>query len=330
MLSAMYTVTAEHIRSVCTEFPLVVGQFNVCSCALINLLLVGIADDNISAYTPTGAKHTWETTSRIGLLSGMEHEQKFLVMDELKRPTQDIFVLHGRDHFTLCFRPPSNLDRGDHTSQCLHSGESMSFDLVHWNGLPPGGPRVTILHIDAHRGARPPAPDNFEEGVGIEYKPTPNTIDTVIQANSADKNSRPDQWQSWSYEVALTIDDPSNQSPSRPDHLPPLPIFHLREDDVRGRAWRCRACFEGRYQTMCFGLNDAVDNESSENEVCCRHCGGKRSAVGWTLWMSYDELPQSWKAYVDRQHGPQLTTVLRTKWPACKVEVKNGAKFPSV
>jgi hypothetical protein len=77
---------------------------------------------------------------------------------------------------------------------------------------------------------------------------------------------------------------------------------------------------------MCFGLNEPVDGD----DACCRHCGGKRSAVGWTLWMQYDHLPKSWQAYLDRQHGPQLVTVLRTKWPACDVTVTNGAKFPSV
>ena len=320
VLSALKTATPAYVRSTCEVLPLVVGPFSLCTCALQSLLLVGIADDNISAYTATGEKHRWGQTSTIGFLSAMEAEEKFLVMDELKHPLREVYVLHGRDHFTLCFQPVPSQDA---------LPPSSAFNLIHWNGLPPGGPRVTSLQVVAPQGVRSPAPDDPQQGVGREYRPIPNTIDTVIQADPEDKAARPGQWNTWKYEVALTIEDPTNQSPPRPSDLPPLPTFRLRDEDVQGRKWRCRSCFEGRFRTMCFGMNEASD-ESAGDDVCCSHCGGKRSAVGWTLWLDYSALPESWQASVDRQHGPQIINVLKTKWPRCQVTVDGGLDFPSV
>jgi hypothetical protein len=281
------------------------------------MLLTGLPDDNISAYTHTGAKRELlSQPSRVGLLSGMEIEQKFLVRDELKFPSREVYVLHGRDHFTLAFVAPSD--------------PSPHFQLVHWNGLPPGGPRVALLEIVPTDGVRTTAPATAAEGVGVEYKPTPNTIDSIVQADPQDKASRPKEWKTWTYEVALVIDDPTNQSPPRPSHLPPLPTFTLKESDVASHGfWRCRSCYETRYHTMCFGINNDTTNDN------CQHCGGNRSSVGWTTWMSYAELPSSWQRSLDRQHGPQVITILRTKWPGCGVSVVGDEKgtaesFPSV
>lgn len=314
-LSAILTTTVERIQQFGTELPLSVGQFHICSSALVQMLLNGCPDDNISAYAHTGVKRAPTEHSKVGLLSGMEIEQKFLVRDELKFPSSEVYVLHGRDHFTLAFIPSP----GPPTSQ---------FQLVHWNGLPPGGPRITVLEIHSQEGVRTPAPETAAEGVGIEYKPTPNTIDSIVQADPADKAQRPKEWRSWTYEVALVIDDPSNQSPIRPSHLPSLPTFRLKDSDLTSHNfWRCRACYETRFQTMCFGIN------SDTSAYRCQHCGGNRSAVGWTTWMKYEELPGSWRRYLDRQHGPQVITILRTKWPGCEVIVRSSdgnVSYPSV
>lgn len=255
--------------------------------------------------------------SKVGLLSGMEIEQKFLVRDELKFPTHDVYVLHGRDHFTLGLISQTISNDGDNSTQLIQ--------MIHWNGLPPAGPKITILNIKPIEGIRPAAPQTAAEGVGIEYKPVVNTIDSVIQADPNDKASRPKQWSTWTYEVALVIDDPTNKSPERPSHLPPPTTFSLKESDLINRNWRCRGCYETRFQTMCFGMNEIGTDR-------CQHCGGNRSAVGWTLWLSYNELPSSWQRYLDRQHGPQIITVLRTKWPGCEVTVvnENGESLPNL
>jgi hypothetical protein len=325
-LSAILSATLTKIKNYGTEIPLSYGPFHTCSCALVQLLLTGNPDDSPSAYGVSGEKREVGLPSRVGMLSGMEIEQKFLVRDELKFPRNEVYVLHGRDHFTLCFQvpPPDN-------SQIAASPQSIH--LMHWNGLPPGGPRMTHLLVIAPDGCRGLAPERAEQGVGVEYKPVVNSIDSVIQARPLDKLSRPKQWKTWSYEVALVIDDPSNQSPPRPIDMPLPPLFSLREEDAVGQQWRCRACYETRYTTMCFGLNDA-----SNNSECCVHCGGNRHEVQWTLWLPYEELPNSWKRYVDRQHGPPIVTVLRTKWPNCNVEVldptglhaDSSEEFPSV
>lgn len=310
------TISAERIRQLGTELPLSVGLFHICSSALVQLLLNGSPDDNISAYTHTGSKREPIAPSRVGLLSGMEIEQKFLVRDELKFPTREVYVFHGRDHFTLGFIPQS---------ASLSSSPPFQFQLIHWNGLPPGGPRIASLDITALEGVRTPAPQTAAEGVGIEYKPVVNTIDSIVQANPQDKSQRPKEWRSWSYEVALVIDDPTNQSPIRPSHLPPLPTFTLKETDLSNHDfWRCRACYETRYQTMCFGINHDLTNEH------CQYCGGNRTSVGWTTWLTYDDLPASWQRYLDRQHGPQIITILRTKWPSCDVKVDENETYPSV
>mmetsp|Transcript_348 Transcript_348/g.640 ORF Transcript_348/g.640 Transcript_348/m.640 type:complete len:520 (+) Transcript_348:107-1666(+) len=313
-LSAVLTCTETVVRGYGTELPLVVGAFHTCSCALVNLLLSGRPDDSVSAYSPSGSKRSWGEPCSVGLLSGMEHEQKFLVIDELKIPRHPVYVLHGRDHFTLAFQPSGRVTEGEIAGD---------FQLVHWNGLPPAGPRVAVLQVSAPCGASAPAPGSASEGVGIEYKPTPNTIDSIVQARSEDKASRPGEWKKWKYEVALSVDDPTNQSPERPSHLPPLPTYSLKEDDVQGKPWRCRACYETRFQTMCFGMNDA-------GAEVCQHCNVPRNAAGWTLWMDYTDLPANWQAYLDRQHGPQIVTVLRTKWPQCEVRCENSGELPSV
>lgn len=315
-LSAILTTKVERIRQLGTELPLSVGQFNICSSALVQMLLNGSSDDNISAYSHTGSKRELSGPARVGLLSGMEIEHKFLVRDELKFPTHEVYVLHGRDHFTLAFIPQLSP---------YNSTSPIQFELIHWNGLPPGGPRIAALQVNAVEGVRTPAPQTAAEGVGIDYKPVVNTIDSIVQADPQDKAQRPKEWKTWTYEVALVIDDPTNQSPVRPSHLPPLPTFNLKESDITSHNfWRCRACYETRYQTMCFGINNDINNER------CQYCGGARSSVGWTTWMAYDELPGTWQRYLDRQHGPQIITILRTKWPKCDVQVSGNEPYPSV
>lgn len=316
------------------EAQLVISPFHVCSSGLLNLLLIGRAEDNMSAYNNSGHKVDWGVESRIGLLSGIENELKILINDTLKFPTRPIYILHGRDHFTISFELP-----GSKVTRSVDDGhtEEQQFSLVHWNGLPPGGPRFSLIDIVA-RASVARAPAEAAQGIGIEYKPTINSIDSIVQAHPRDRAARPKQWRTWRYEVALVIDDPKNVSPELPaDHARP-PTFELPEevpeaaifpDRPDTASWRCRACYETRYQTMCFGMNEMTIGTPSD-QVVCSHCGKTKKEAGWTLWLPYERLPGGWQSHVDREDGPKITPLLGSKWPGCRVEFDNPNDPPVV
>lgn len=155
-----------------------------------------------------------------------------------------MYILHGRDHFTVAFITPNSLIHLNADSSADKKG--IQFELVHWNGLPPAGPRVTLMKITAPSGPCGAVPPTAAEGVGVEYKPVVGSIDSIIQADPSDKSKFPKQWQLWTYEVALAIDDPSNQSPVRPTHLPQPEVFSLDPKDASrdDTPWRCRSCYE--------------------------------------------------------------------------------------
>ena len=138
--------------------------------------------------------------------------------------------------------PLNNVDDGKSSAE----NKGIQFELVHWNGLPPAGPRTTLMRITAPLGPCGAVPPTAAEGVGVEYKPVIGSIDSIIQADPNDKSKFPKQWQKWSYEVSLAIEDPSNQSLVRPAHLPKPEIFSLNpEEATRGDTpWRCRSCYE--------------------------------------------------------------------------------------
>lgn len=333
VFSAVLTRTAAKVIADMTssgaEPVLVVGMFHTCTSGLMNLLLIGWAEDNMSAYKHDGKKNDWGVESRIGLISGMESELRILINDALKFPTRPIYITHGRDHFTLVFQPDT-------------SEPAERFTLVHWNGLPPGGPRFSRLRIEAPHGSVRRAAPTAEEGIGIEYKPTINSVDSVVQAHPTDKSERPKAWKTWRYEVALVIDDPTNVSPELPaDHARPV-TFELPQD-IQAAAirrpngpnndegaqvtWRCRACYETRFKTMCFGMNEAPLHTPVDQWIC-RHCDKTRAEVGWTLWLTYDELPGGWQGHADKEFGPKITQLLRSKWIGCQVEFEDEENPP--
>lgn len=109
------------------DAPLVVGPFALCSTEMVSLLLHGIARGNICAYNLDGTKATWRRPLQahdgpqetpddlgdtdygtIGMLSMAEVDGGRPLADELKSPTQPVFVVHGGDHFTVCFHAGVN------------------------------------------------------------------------------------------------------------------------------------------------------------------------------------------------------------------------------
>lgn len=147
------------------------------------------------------------------------------------------------------------------------------------------------------------------------FKPVPGEIEDVVQAVQADRDLRPGEWKLWRYECALAVDDPSVQGAERPEGMEPPPVFE--QGQPQPGPWRCRECYAGRFQTMCFGLND-------DGAAVCRHCDRPRTECGWTITMPYSALPGSWQRAMDRRHAPKAITLLQTKWPGAEIEVFGG------
>lgn len=316
-LLLLYSLVLTHGVERLRRIQLISGPFSICSMALVNLILVGIADDNAQAYNSMGVKVAWPVTPDVGLLSLSEIDTKVPIRDELKSPKLPVWVVHGNDHFTLAFAS----DEASAKSALATEGGS-KFTLVHWNGLPPDGPRLVACVVDSPSGAVGKSAASAAEGVAQEYKPVVGAIDSIIEPRRTDKDSHPKEWTKWTFEVALVVDDPTNKSPERPVHLPGPQVFELGQPD-HGQAWRCRKCYETRFKTMCFGLNDA-------GAAQCRHCSRARQECGWTLWKPYSELPKGWQGSMDRRYGPKIVTALRTKWKKCNVEFSTPDNPPSI
>ena len=144
------------------------------------------------------------------------------------------------------------------------------------------------------------------------------------------KKNTPNGWTTWRYEVQLAGEctkEEGTQYDPRPEGADMPKTFDLNAHSAAGeekKTWRCAACYSQRFQTFCFGVNDLKDGEANPK---CENCGRLRSVSGHTIWLTYDELPSSWKASADRQFAPKIVSVLRTKWPGCQVEQVNDEKF---
>jgi hypothetical protein len=257
IFSSVATYGVERLAAMKDSIPLVSEQdsapYQLCTAALMSLLLCGIPVDTLPAYDSlTGALRTWTTTHRplVGLLSGSEQELRMRIHDAYKFPHSDVFVIHGRDHFTTAFIVPGSLRHHNALPSEVTVGEerdknAIEFELVHWNGLPPAGPALNIMKVTAPRGVCGAAPPSAAEGMGVHYKPVVGSIDSIIQADKDDKISAPKAWRSWKYEVALAIDDPSDVSASRPLDAPSPEVYFLDDRDLSEQVpWRCRACYQ--------------------------------------------------------------------------------------
>lgn len=331
------------------EPPLITGPHALCTTELLSLMLRGVASGNVGAYTAIGSPNAWadgggELTGLVGLLSFSEVESGIPLCDLLKTPAAAdgsalktrVWICHGGDHFTILFAGAAPAASG-------------ALELWHWNGLPPGGPRMSCVLVGASADGGAPteagrAPVSHQETF---YKPTPGEIDEVVQAHPEDKKAMPADnpkaggWTRWRYEVVLAIDDPDVQGAERPADMAPEPTFDLLSNvykqqaidgAVRGESWRCAKCYRGRFQTMCFGMNDATGASDPLAEKC-PNCGTARSEAGWSLWFHYDELPPKIQQRVTRRHAPKIVPLLRTKWPGAHISFpgeESASSAPSV
>jgi len=292
------------------ELPLVPRAFNcwLCSMELLSLLLRGCAFGNVGGFSAVGGKNeSWDGKTSIGILSCEEQKQGIPMAEPLKNPPSPVWILHGGDHFTLawCKTHPSQ-DAG------------ATFTLHHWNGLPPGGPRLSDLSVKAVKGSvtGAGAPDEF-------YKPEPGEIDEIVQADPDDKKAYPGQYRQWRYEVMLAWDRPDLQGNPRPPGLPAEPKFDQEDARYqRAGAWRCRSCYDRRFQTMDFSLVPA------ESPDVCPKCEKPRRDCGWSLWVPFADLPPKRQVGLMNQHAKKIETILWTKWPSAEIADLAGRGLP--
>jgi len=272
------------------ELPMIVGAFRLATTDLISLMMRGVADGNVGAFKQDASANEWPSGD-VGLLSNTELSTKIPVADGLKFPKLPVYILHGGDHFTTLFQ--ANL--ADPTS------------FYHWNGLPPGGPRLTKLLIKADKECER-APKVHKE---TYFKPMLGEIEDIIQANKQDKEEKPEKFDEWRYEVVLAADDPSVQGQKRPDDYV-AEVFELQTPPSINEKWTCATCYRTRFQTMCFGANQA-------GNAFCQHCGKTKADAGWALWLTFKDLPNSWKRKMAIRHAPKIYSILWSKFPDAQI-----------
>lgn len=179
---------------------------------LVSLCLIGEARGNILAYhSVTNAKVEWPRGRLgVGMLSLSEREAGVPLADGLKSPEVPVWLVHGGDHFTVLFccessgvvgvqsqdaqaqSQPHAADETqsadvEHGSSGSSSGGGGDDDgdmraqapivtMYHWNGLPPGGPRMAELNVEMVNGAVGPAPAKKQDTF---YKPVPGQMEGV-------------------------------------------------------------------------------------------------------------------------------------------------------
>merc|ERR1711865_191654 len=302
MYSLVLTRTPDQVKkdlaSEMESGPLVLAPTFVCSMGLMGLLLKGEARGTISAYAAIGgAPIDWPSALGVGMLSFSEVDSGQPVCNTLKSPSSAVWVMHGGDHFTVLFSTQ------DVTAEA-------PLELWHYNGLPPAGPRMCKVSFES-KGVAGAAREGPREDTFLA--PVPGQVEGVVQCNSEDKKQRPGQWTTWSYEVVLAVEDPDfslyGQSARErtADEQPQL--FELGEPPADG-AWRCASCYRGRFKTMCFGQNEP-------GSQVCEYCDKTKVDAGWSMWLTFEQLPPGRKAAVTAQHAPKVYTLLSTKWPGC-------------
>ena len=295
------------------SLPLVYGPFHLCTTELLNLVLFGAARGDVGCYGGGGGRTAWRgAAATVGLLSLDEVESGVPVADELKSPSGDAWVVHGGSHFTTLWAKRDG-------------GGDGGLAFFHWNGLRPNR-RLTELRLAPATLARPPpSPETWRP---TRYRLVVGELESVVQAHPEDKRARPNAWRGHRYELALAtqahVDDDAG-TPPRPAGTPPPETFAVGAPPAPGAKWRCAACYKDRFRTMCFGEN--APNSEGDPDPPCRFCATPRSLAGHTIWRRFDDLPAAAKRRVDRNSGPKILAVLRTRWPDAELLLQEGGAF---
>ncbi len=287
--------------------PLVITAHSawLCSFSLVSLLLRGVARGDIFAFSQLGTRQDWDVSALgVGLLSSQEVQDGRPVCDSLKTPPNAVWCVHGGDHLTTLW-----------SCTDLKDEKGATHTLYHYNGLPPGGPRLSCLTIKATNGPASKAPSKM---VDTYFKPQAGEIESVVQASPEDKKARPDLYDTWRYEVMLAADDPSVSGAKRP---PELKVPKFDQGPVTAGPWRCRTCYADRFKTMWFKLNP--DGATT----CQGPCKKERKDAGWSIWMDFKDLPPAQKATIHRREAPKIRNILWTKWPGAEIEWADDKEF---
>lgn len=294
----------KEVREFGGELPLVAEQHGawLCTTELMGLLMRGAACANVGAFLANGSRNSFWDGMPFGLLSKDEQQSGIPVAEGLKTPSSPVWIIHGGDHFTVAW-----------SKQAPAATRGARFTLFHWNGLPPGGPRLAELSIVAVKGALTGGPEKPKF-----YKPEPGEVEEFIQADPEDKKDLPDKFRQWRFEVVLARDDPDVQGEPRPPHFPAQPKFNQEDPRYqRPGPWRCRLCYARRYQTCDFAL---VEGSADY----CPKCKKPRKECGWSLWVPFADLPASMQQKIRLQFSKKLESILWTKWPDATVESSHG------
>ena len=145
LYSAVLSFGMDRLRGSSDILPLLHGPNSLCSSALMNIMLTGNARESLGAYDELGFAIPWSTpTPPVGFLSGTERELKMKIHDKLKFPANEVYVLHGRDHFTVFFIDSSvKMPHPKPFEEKETESEPITFTGFHFNGLPPAGPSVS-------------------------------------------------------------------------------------------------------------------------------------------------------------------------------------------
>ncbi|KRX00636.1 UBA-like protein [Pseudocohnilembus persalinus] len=292
------------------ELPLIVRPFNICVTDLIMLMISGEANGNVGDFSQfSNEKIQVNNRLGIGLLTSVVHQMNIPINDALLTPQNNVFILHGGEHFTVMFTLEKDLSK-----------EQIEF--YQWNGLKPGGPRMCkfLLKTKGDVIKKNIEPQQYKK-IHTHYKPEIGEFDSVIQANSEDKKNYPNNYTKWNYECAIIVHDEENADfPPRPQDMPKPKLYEQGEN--KEGPWRCLACYSKRFKTMCFGQNEGGD--------VCQNCGIKKEHCGWSIYLPFEKLPSSAKRSLRRQHGPKIIGILETKWPSSDVEFLDKPEQPTI
>ncbi|GMI22427.1 hypothetical protein TeGR_g13341 [Tetraparma gracilis] len=298
LLSLVETRGVEQVKAESATFgdtsqPMVSGPFSLCGTELINLILLGSADGNVAAYASVGGgKVPAREDVEVGILTN--EEEGVPVADHFKAPKNNVWVVHGGDHFTMLF-------------------EGAGGSMFLYNGLQPNRALHSLTMIAGDWGS--PAPVAPAEHTPTQYRMEVGCVESIVQAHPDDKKENPTAWRRRRFELCLVNEDMvrvDKATAERPEGVAKGDSYDLGAAPVVASRWRCVSCYKDRFTTYCFG-------ENPPGNAVCKFCGTPAGG-NHTIWRTYGELGAGTKARIDRGES-KLLQVLRTRWRGCDIAV---------
>ena len=288
-------------RSTSILSSLVEGRNWLCSSDLMCLLFTGTiqSSGSFGAYNAiTKQKTTFYepssgSSSRIGILSMMEIDEKIPVADDLKFVDSDVWILHTGDHFVTMRRRRNPNDE-----------TSLSFEV--YDGLQPNGPITKLFELSGIINVADKAPDTHTETF---RKKRVGQSDDIVQANKkpSDAATASPNYKEWLFEVVPAIDDPDVQGPY--DEDPDEPVYDYQTLEVPTNNWRCATCYSNRFKTMNFGLNESSTSEK------CPSCNTPIRQAMWSLWLPFQDLSPRMKKRARNMYASKAELTISTLYP---------------